>query len=438
MIKPLFKTLKLIVIIICTAAVLSVPAYFIYRNVEDIIVNELAKNAINLAATISEFAELNFDSYQNIPISSFESFNAEIGHQPDAAGLPSQGTGLSDSTAFFQDNTQDSSENEPNGPEKPFQDKLTAVFADLMAATGAQAIYIEKRLSEENKAYLINEDDPNKSRYAGNRMTEAELLAFNNGITVMSSVLNDEAVGEYIAGYAPIKSPLSDSVVGIVVVEYSLNHFHKITDSLRNIVTFSFSIIILLTGIVFYLLLKSRQKYYEKDYLTELCNKSYFEKRLKTIVHLSKDIHKPLSLIMLDIDHFKKINDTYGHVAGDKILKSVSETILAQTRDSDVCARYGGDEYVVLLSNSNMAQAAAVAERIRQKTALFDHLVDYPVDHARHLVTLSIGVAQLEGHMTPESFLEAADEAMYASKNTGKNKVTIYRPEKAPQTILCP
>ena len=438
MIKPLLKTLKLIVIMLCTAAVLSVPAYFIYRNVKDIIINELAKNAINLAATISEFAELNFDNYQNIPISSFESFSAEISLHPDASGLQAQDTGSSDSAAFFQENAWDIGTSTPDGAEKPFQDKLTAVFADLMAATGAQAIYIERRLSDENKAYLINEDDPNKSRYTGNQLTEAELLAFNNGITVPSSVLNDDTVGDYIAGYAPIKSPLNDKVVGIVVVEYSLNHFHMITDSLQNMMIFSFSVIILLTAIVFYLLLKSRQKYYEKDYLTELCNKSYFLKKLNMLVHLSKDIHKPLSLIMVDIDHFKKINDTYGHVAGDKILKSVSETIRAQTRDCDLCARYGGDEYVVLLSNSNMAQAAAVAERIRLKTALFDHLVDYPVDHSRHLVTLSIGVAQLDEHMTPENLLEAADEAMYASKSTGKNKVTIYRPEKAPQTILCP
>ena len=438
MLKPLLKTLKLIVIMLCTAAVLSIPAYFIYRDVKDIIINELAKNAINLAATISEFAELNFDNYQNIPSSSFESFSAEISLHPDASGLQAQDAGSSDSAAFFQENAWDIGTSTPVGAEKPFHDKLTAVFADLMAATGAQAIYIVQRLSDENKAYLINEDDPNKSRYNSNQLTEAELRAFNDGITVPSSVLNDETVGDYIAGYAPIKSPLNDKVVGIVVVEYSLNHFHKITDSLRNIVIFTLSVIILLTAIVFYLLLKSRQKYYEKDYLTELCNKSYFLKKLKMLVHLSKDIHKPLSLIMLDIDHFKKINDTYGHVAGDKILKSVSETIRAQTRDSDLCARYGGDEYVVLLSNSNMAQAAAVAERIRLKTALFDHLVDYPVDHSRHLVTLSIGVAQLGEHMTPENLLEAADEAMYASKNTGKNKVTIYRPEKTPQTILCP
>jgi diguanylate cyclase (GGDEF)-like protein len=162
-------------------------------------------------------------------------------------------------------------------------------------------------------------------------------------------------------------------------------------------------------------------------------------------VLLSKETHKPLSLIMIDIDYFKAINDHFGHPAGDTVLKSVSETIRAQTRDNDLCARFGGDEFVVLLNDSDAAQAHAVAERICQKTALFDHLLeytvehsgDYPVEHPRLFVTLSVGVAQLEEDMTPEGLLEAADQAMYISKNTGKNKVTVYQPTRGHIIPVC-
>ncbi len=408
--KSLIFTLKLFVIIGCTAAVLALPAYFIYQNIKDIIVDELGRSAISIAATISEFTEFNFEKYQSIPISSFE--------HPDGAPAPDQ-----------------------SGDHESFEDQLTGVFADLMQATGAQSIYIEKKLSDENKAYLFYEGYPDKSRHLiSSKLTQDELIAYNNGITAPSSILNDETVGEYIAGYAPIKNPFDDKVVGIVVVEFSLNHVQKIVAGLQQILFFSFGVIILLTAVVVSLLLKSRRKYYEKDCLTQLCNKNYFEKRLKIQVLLSKETHKPLSLIMIDIDYFKAINDHFGHPAGDTVLKSVSETIRAQTRDNDLCARFGGDEFVVLLNNSDAAQAHAVAERICQKTALFDHLLeytvehsgDYPVEHPRLFVTLSVGVAQLEEDMTPEGLLEAADQAMYISKNTGKNKVTVYQPDARP------
>jgi diguanylate cyclase (GGDEF)-like protein len=407
--KSIINTLQLILIISCTTAILALPAYFIYQNTKSIIVDELGKSAISIAATISEFAEINLEKYLSIPNSSFENSEAAVPRENDGR--------------------------------ESFENQLTDIFADLMQATGAQSIYIEKKLSDENKGYLFYEGYPDKSRHLiSNKLTQDELIAFNNGILVPSSVLNDETVGEYIAGYAPIKNPFDNIVVGIVVVEFSLNHVQKITDGLKHILFFSFGVIILLTAAVVSLLLKSRQKYYEKDCLTQLCNKNYFEKRLKMHVLLSRETHKPLSLIMIDIDYFKAINDHFGHPAGDTVLKSVSETIRAQTRDTDLCARYGGDEFVVLLNNSDAAQADAIAERILQKTAVFDHLLeytvehsaDYPAEHPRLFVTLSVGVAQLEDNMNPEDLMEAADQAMYISKNTGKNKVTRYQPDTRP------
>jgi diguanylate cyclase (GGDEF)-like protein len=144
-------------------------------------------------------------------------------------------------------------------------------------------------------------------------------------------------------------------------------------------------------------------------------------------------MHRPLSLILIDVDDFKAINDTLGHPSGDKVLKSVAEAIHAQTRECDLCARYGGDEFAVLLANSNISQASVVAERIRQNTVLLDHLfacIDmHPKKHPRLTVTLSIGVAQLAPDMTAEAFIEAADQALYHSKNSGKNRVSVFRPD---------
>jgi hypothetical protein len=219
--------LMMISILTCTAAIFSVPAYFIYQNVINIVVGELGKSAIGIAATISEFTEFNFDNYQNIPLSSFENFDTGI-------TLPSEETPpvtypdlVGDSEAGSQ---QAAEENAAEPSLDPFPEKLGGVFTDLMQATGAQAIYIERKLSEENKAYLFNQNDLDKSRYYGSsKLTEEELTVFNEGISVPSSLMNNVTVGNYIAGYAPIKNPSSGKVVGTVVVELSLNHAQTIT-----------------------------------------------------------------------------------------------------------------------------------------------------------------------------------------------------------------
>jgi hypothetical protein len=146
--KPLINTLKLLLIIICTTAVLALPAYFIYMNIKGIIVDELGRSAISIAATISEFAEFNFEKYQSIPGSSFT--NPVVPAAPDG-----------------------------NAEREAFEDQLTGIFADLMQATGAQSIYIEKRLSDENKAFFFYEGFPNKSRHlSSSKLTQDELIAF--------------------------------------------------------------------------------------------------------------------------------------------------------------------------------------------------------------------------------------------------------------------
>lgn len=158
------------------------------------------------------------------------------------------------------------------------------------------------------------------------------------------------------------------------------------------------------------------------DSLTGLYNRGYFQNNLAKEFSAARRKQRPLSLVMLDIDHFKKVNDKWGHQAGDAILKYVATRLKSGCRESDVVARYGGEEMIVILPETNVQQAAEVADRIRR------NLAEQPFsdDGETIPVTASFGVATNDPrHDTIESLIEAADRALYESKKNGRNRVTI-------------
>jgi two-component system cell cycle response regulator len=160
------------------------------------------------------------------------------------------------------------------------------------------------------------------------------------------------------------------------------------------------------------------------DGLTDLYNRRYLETHLQGQMRRATDSGKPLSLMMLDIDHFKSVNDTYGHQVGDQVLQEVARRLTRQVRGFDLVARYGGEEFVVVLPDTGLDIAASTAERLR------DHVGDNPVKISVQpgvlSVTISIGVAEVAGAgITPEQLLQQADKALYAAKDSGRNKVVL-------------
>lgn len=155
------------------------------------------------------------------------------------------------------------------------------------------------------------------------------------------------------------------------------------------------------------------------DGLTGLKNHRAFQERFLYEIGRGVRYYTPLSLLLLDVDHFKLYNDTYGHPAGDQVLKTLAQIISETLRDTDFVARYGGEEFAVLLPGTDGVTAFVAAERIRMAVA--NH--DFP--HRR--VTLSIGVAALEHPMdAPEQLLHRADAALYISKSEGRNRTTCF------------
>jgi len=157
------------------------------------------------------------------------------------------------------------------------------------------------------------------------------------------------------------------------------------------------------------------------DPLTQIYNKGYLLEALEAEFKRAKALKSDFSLVFFDLDHFKKINDTYGHDAGDYVLKELTSIIrTSQIRPKDVFARYGGEEFVILLANTNLKGAAELAERIR--TSIQSHAFIY--DGKRLPVATSLGVAELHGGIeSSQTLLKAADKALYEAKKTGRNRV---------------
>ncbi len=155
------------------------------------------------------------------------------------------------------------------------------------------------------------------------------------------------------------------------------------------------------------------------DHLTGLANRRRFRVALSREVERWRRYGAPCALLLLDIDHLKKINDTHGHPAGDLVIRGIAETLIRVSRDNDTAARLGGEEFALLLSGINEQKAELAANRLRAV------LAEEPIENVGN-ITVSIGVAACPAHANSERTLYAAsDEALYAAKNNGRNRVAV-------------
>ena len=161
------------------------------------------------------------------------------------------------------------------------------------------------------------------------------------------------------------------------------------------------------------------------DALTKLYNRAYFTSKLEEEFQRAERYNAHLSLMLIDIDHFKSVNDTYGHQAGDAYLEAVAGLVASSVRQVDTVARYGGEELAVILPSTNLSEAMVLADRLRERVEALD------VSYGGHAIrrTISIGVASLtEGSANSTvEFLTAADRALYMAKRGGRNLVVLYR-----------
>ena len=217
--------------------------------------------------------------------------------------------------------------------------------------------------------------------------------------------------GSYIRGYAgvPLTAPCGRQVGTLSAIDMEPRVFFDAeVEILRNIAR------------VVVDELELRQ-IASRDLLTGSLSRRASLDRAASEVERARRHGRPLSLAILDIDRFKAINDTYGHPAGDKVIKQMASLCLSAKRQSDIFGRFGGEEFVLLLPESSAAQAMVVAERIRTRFADMRHDLGAPA-----FATVSVGIAALDPNaLGLESLIERADLALYAAKNAGRNRCRL-------------
>ena len=169
-----------------------------------------------------------------------------------------------------------------------------------------------------------------------------------------------------------------------------------------------------------------------RDSLTGLYNRWYVMEKIDSEMNRALRHGSPMSVLMLDLDHFKSINDSYGHPAGDSVLKSVGQMLKDSCRVYDVPGRYGGEEFCIVLPETKVGGTNIVAERIRERLAS----TPVPVGQDSIIVTASIGIAgmdsvQEDGVLSASALVERADRALYAAKHHGRNRVEMWAPGTA-------
>jgi diguanylate cyclase (GGDEF)-like protein len=170
-----------------------------------------------------------------------------------------------------------------------------------------------------------------------------------------------------------------------------------------------------------------------RDTLTGLYNRWYVMEKIDSEMNRALRHGAPMSVLMLDLDHFKNVNDSFGHSVGDQVLKNVGQVLRESCRVYDVPGRYGGEEFCIVLPETRVGNTGAVAERIRSRLAA----TKIPIGNTSVTVTASIGVAGMdsvpdEGVVSAAALVDRADRALYSAKHLGRNRVELWLPEAPP------
>ncbi len=162
----------------------------------------------------------------------------------------------------------------------------------------------------------------------------------------------------------------------------------------------------------------------QTDSLTQLYNRGFWEEEFQREHKRCIRSHNASCLVMFDIDHFKNVNDQYGHQAGDEVIRTLSSMVLQTARETDICGRYGGEEFAIMLVDTNASEATFFTERLRKKVAA----MIVKTDEHEIQFTISSGVAEFSEDFTKHSqWIEAADKALYHAKENGRNRTTVYQ-----------
>jgi len=300
-----------------------------------------------------------------------------------------------------------------------YYNKMQKIFRKIKIETNLGFIYTMKKVSEDTVMYLLDGEDPESAQFSPLGSTEKMDYymkeVFSEKRPVSTNLIRWEGWGDYITGLAPIIGK-NENIIGFVGVDIGTDTIVMMMDRVdRVILVVAFFMIILVTFYT-YKIIEDRSTAYNEDYLTKLYSRRHHDRQLE--MHIRKLSRKggELSIMMIDVDDFKTINDFYGHEAGDKMLKYVAGVIGKNLRKTDISSRIGGDEFNIILPGTSLEDAKKVASRI---------ISDLESRQDDLKVSVSIGVAKWEKSMNSSMLTKTADQAMYKAKQSGRNQVQV-------------
>lgn len=384
--EPLFSTISsrkykvFLTILILVTMVFSGIGILIHRSVQRLLIENLSYASLDTAVTAASFIEGEIEPYE--AFSEVETY-----------------------TEGFYD--------------ADYYNKMQKIFRKIKEETNLGFIYTMKKVSDETVMYLLDGESPESDQFSPLGSTE-KMDSYMKGVlsgkrSVSTQLIRWEGWGDYITGLAPITNR-NEIVIGFVGVDIGTETIVKMMDRVDSVIRVVAVFIIILVTFYTYKIIEDRSKAYNEDYLTKLYSRRHHDRQLD--MHIRKLNRKggDLSIMMIDVDDFKTINDFYGHEAGDKMLKYVAGVIKGNLRKTDISSRIGGDEFNIILPGTSLEDTEKVALRI---------ISDLESRKDELKVSVSIGVAKWEKSMDSSILTKIADQAMYKAKESGRNQVQV-------------
>jgi diguanylate cyclase (GGDEF)-like protein len=373
---------------VAITALTSIPAYVIARNHSDFVIKEMQMRARGIASSTA------------LLIGSHASAYLELS---DAVTI--DGVGTYDHTFYV---------------------KMNTLLRQITEATGADFIFTAKMLDTQTQAYILDGTDPILDTFSP--IGEKDVLhAITKKVIMTSQPVETELVeapgwGAFVVGLVPILDDGSSQPIGVVGAAFSSDTIDELNRNMNGSVGASFIFLILLITVGIYILYLLMFRISMEDHLTKLHTRRYHFRRLREEVRAAKRTNTKLSLLIIDVDWLKQVNDTSGHGAGDRLLQSIAHVLRANTRAIDSCARHGGDEFAVILPGLDGRKALATAKKIEEMSKKIEAM---PGTSA----SLSIGLATWVRGMDEQQLMECADQALYTAKSEGKGRIKVYEPK---------
>lgn len=387
------RLIFLFVAIIIISVLSIVSALSLYNNIEALLIEEKGKKAMSVSIAVAKLVEQNNPSFHRLlKVDEYKVENYDV----------------------------------------IYHAQMQKIFREIREKTGVKFLYCGKRISENEIIYIFDGEAPVSELYSplgtSDNLDAMEQTIYRSKTSGYTPIIDDPDWGTLLTGMTPILDPSTGEAVAHIGVDVSVDSIHTSLIDIKKVLMLNAAMITIITSLIIYRLLCMTSIFTENDYLTGLHSKGYQDRFLEQQIKKSINTGRQFPLIMIDFDDFKLINDEHGHHFGDRVLKAVSEIIKVCTRSVDCCSRYGGDEFVIILSEANLEYAGLVCQWLLKEVSCLTIKTKNDISVP---VSISIGIALWKNGMTSEQILECADKALYHSKRTGKGKAVIYTDELA-------